>query len=71
MAQGPAQPPPDKARIVEEVGDAPITDSIQSLTMDKDLQLRIKSDNALRSSIDALIYEMKEIKDLIRLSFKV
>jgi hypothetical protein len=40
---------------------------IRYLTLTKNLELRVKSDESLRNSIEALILEVRELKDLLRM----
>lgn len=67
MAQGFANPT-DKVtgQVVDEnPTDAVVTGQQAFITLSKNLELRIKTDDALRGSIETLIEEIREFKTLI------
>jgi len=71
MAQSVYPEDSERARVIEEVQDAPSTDESTFITLNKNLELRIKTDQALRSSIEALVIEIRELKDIIRLAHNI
>ena len=68
-------PPADsiaiEAEVFSEVTEAPSDGEITSVSLNKNLEMRIKSDLALRSSIEMLIHEVKDFKDIIKLIFEI
>jgi len=53
--------------VAEEVQDSPSDGQSVFLSITKDLQLRVQTDRELRTSIEMLIEEMKEMKELLML----
>ena len=60
---------PDAAtgRTVSNTEDAPLSNELAYLTLNKNLELRIKTDDSLRTSIESLILELKDLKDILRI----
>lgn len=69
MAQDTFPTDATKGKVAEIVQDAPSGGQDIALSLTKNLELRIKTDLALRESVDALVAELRELKDFLRIVF--
>ena len=58
---------PIEGKVVSEVSDSPADETTSAITLNKNLELRVQTDMELRSSIEALILEIRELKEFLQL----